>query len=101
MIGFFGRALFLPATAGLSYLIIFKGPPLLLRCFGYFLAFGSLLFLLILYSILIECIALLKNRSWQNRSLLAAALFIVLLQVCLLGGIHISFFPPEIFERIQ
>ncbi len=97
----FGYALFLPITAELSYLIIFKGSPLLLRCYGYFLACGSLLFLLILYSILIECIALLKNRSWQNRSVLAAALFIVLLQVCLLGGLHISFFPSEVFERIQ
>lgn len=101
MIRSFGHALFLPATAALSYLIIFKGTPLLLRCFGYFLACGSLLFLLILYSILIECIALLKNRSWQNRSVLAAALLIVLLQVCLLGGLHISFFPTEVFERIQ
>ena len=97
----FVHVLFFPVTAALSYLIVFSGAPLLLHCFGYFIACSSFLFLLILYSILMECIALLKNRSWHKRNVLAAALFIVLLQACLLGGLHIRFFPPEIFEHIQ
>ena len=88
-------------TAAVSYLIVFSRSMFLLRCFGYFMAAGCLIFLLILYSILIKCIALLRNRSYTDRTVMTAALSIVLLHICILGGLHIRFFPSEIFQRIQ
>lgn len=92
---------FLLITAAVSFLVIFRGTPFFQRCFGHIIAIGSLIFLLILYSILIRCIALLKNRSWQDRTVLQSALLIVFLQICLLGGLHIRFLPAELFERIR
>ena len=92
---------FLLITSAVSFLIIFRGKAFLLHCFGHFLATGSLFFLLILYSILIRCIAILKNRSYPDRMIMLTALFIVFIQVCLLGGLHIRFLPSEVFDRIQ
>lgn len=92
---------FSAVTAGVSFLIVFRGDPFILRCFGYLISAGSLLFLLILYSILIRCIAVLKNRYYQNSSVLMAALFIVFLHICLAGGLHVSLIPFEAFENIR
>lgn len=88
-------------TAAVSFLTVFSGNASVLHFFGYLLSAGSLIFLLILYSILIRCIALLKNAAWQDRTVLLSALLIVFLQICLLGGIHIRFLPSEVFEGIQ
>ncbi|MBQ6509962.1 MAG: DUF2085 domain-containing protein [Flexilinea sp.] len=92
---------FLLVTSAVSFLIIFHGTAFLLHGFGYFLAVGSLFFLLILYSILIRCVAILKNRSYPDRMILLSALFIVFIQIGLLGGLHIRFLPSEVFDRTQ
>ena len=93
--------LFMLITAAFSYLIIFRGTPFILHCFGYLLACGSLFLLLALYSILVKCIALLKNRTCRDRAALETAIFFVFLHLCILGGIHIRFIPFELLESIQ
>ena len=53
---------------------------------------GSFIFIVILYSILIKCINLLRNKTVLNAAVILTAFFSAAIHVCCLGGIHLAFF---------
>ncbi len=81
----------------ISYQVVFSGNRLIMKISGFLVSFGSLLFLAILYSILIKCITLLRNRAITFSTCLKAAFFPALCQICILGGLHLYLFPFDQF----
>lgn len=79
--------------AAVSYLIIFSESRILSLVFRWPAALCAGIFLLTLYFVLIKCIFLLRNKACGNRAALSAAFSIALLQICIIGTIHLRYFP--------
>ncbi len=58
---------------------------------------GSLGFIIILYSILVKCVSMIRQKECHFRKASRAAVFLALLHICLLGGLHLAFIRPILF----
>ena len=81
--------------AAISYSLIFSHVKLLSVISEILLSIGCIVFLSILYTILVVCISLLRNKQPDKISVLIAGLTLALVHITCFGGVHIRFLHFE------